>query len=292
MDRLGLDDATLAGLNDRLIRTSITNFGSSGPYRDYRASEAVLYALSGGMVATGDPKRPPLAPGPSVTQYTAGMYAYIGTLMALYRRETTGRGERVEVSIQESALENVEVHLAENLHLGQTARRTDDEHAMVPWQCHPCKDGRAAIVGGPIRRWLKAAPLFEEPRLVDEPFRDMGGRIKNRRAFEGLIAPWLSSHGKEEIFHAGQKRGLAFGYLATLAEAMRSPQHQARGFFRTVEHPECGELTLCGPPFRVERDGWTDARAPLLGEHSDEVLEGLLRRTPGDIAALRAEGVL
>jgi formyl-CoA transferase len=120
----------------------------------------------------------------------------------------------------------------------------------------------------------------------------MGGRIKNRRAFEGLIAPWLSSHGKEEIFHAGQKRGLAFGYLATLAEAMRSPQHQARGFFRTVEHPECGELTLCGPPFRVERDGWTDARAPLLGEHSDEVLEGLLRRTPGDIAALRAEGVL
>jgi len=292
MDRLGLDDTTLAGMNGRLVRTSITNFGPDGPYRDYEATETVLYALSGGMVATGDPKRAPLGPGPSITQYTAGMYAYIGTLMALYRREATVKGERVEVSIQESALENVEVHLAENLHLGQTARRTNDEHAMVPWQCHPCKDGRAAIVGGPIRRWLKAAALFEEPRLLEDPFRDMGGRIRNRRAFEGLITPWLSEHSREEIFHAGQERGLAFGYLATIAEAMRSPQHEARGFFRTVEHPETGALTLCGPPFRMDRGGWTDARAPLLGEHNDEVLRGFLRRAPDEIATLRSEGVL
>jgi crotonobetainyl-CoA:carnitine CoA-transferase CaiB-like acyl-CoA transferase len=292
MERLGLDDATLASLNPRLVRTSVTGFGSSGPYKDYEATEAVLYALSGGMVSTGDPGRAPLRPGPSITQYTAGMYAYIGTLMALYRRETTGRGERVEVSIQESALENIEVHLAEQIHLGQTARRTNDQHAMVPWQCHPCADGRAAIIGGPIRRWLGAATLFEEPRLLEEPHRDMGGRIRNRRDFEALIAPWLARHGKEQVFHEGQKRGLAFGYLATVAEAMRSPQHEARGFFRTVEHPEAGALTLCGPPFRMERDAWADARAPLLGEHNDEVFEGLLRRAPEEIARLRSEGVI
>jgi len=275
-----------------MVWTSITTFGSDGPYRRYAATETVLYALSGGMVATGDANRAPLGPGPSITQYTAGMYAYIGTLMALYRRETTATGERVEVSVQESALENVEVHLAENLHLGQTARRTNDEHAMVPWQCHPCKDGRAAIVGGPIRRWLKGATLFEEPRLLEDPFRDMGGRIRNRADFEALLTPWLKRRGKEEIFDAGQQRGLAFGYLATIAEAMRSPQHEARGFFRTVEHPESGTLTLCGPPFRTERGGWTDARAPLLGEHTDEVLQGLLRRAPEEIAVLRGEGVL
>ncbi|HET6374190.1 MAG TPA: CoA transferase, partial [Candidatus Polarisedimenticolia bacterium] len=292
MDRLGLDDGTVSRINPRIVRTSITGFGADGPYSGFTTTEAVSYAMSGGMVSTGDPARAPLAPGPAVTQYTAGMHAYIGTLMALYRREKVGAGERVEVSIQESALENIEVHLVEHLHKGAVARRTADTHAMVPWQCHPCADGLVAVVGGPIRHWLKAVPMFEEPRLSDPKYRHMGGRIQNRAEVESLMSPWLRRHGKREIYHEGQKRGLAFGYLANLEESTRSPQHAARGFIRTIEHPVAGSLRMPGPPFRFEEDGWRDKRAPLLGEQNEAVYAGMLNLSSDEMGRLSAEGVI
>lgn len=290
LDRLGLGSERIRAINPRAVLTSISNFGSSGPYRDYAATEATLYAMSGGMVATGDPDRAPLAPGPAITQYTAGMHAYLGTLLALYR---AGDAERVEVAAQESALDNVEIALAEHLHHGSSARRSGDAHAMVPWQAHPCRDGQAAIIGGPIRRWLAAAPMFEEPRLMEEPFRGMGGRIKNRKDFEALLKPWLARHDKADVYRMGQERGLAFGYLATLAEAFASPQHRARGFFKPVEpHPEVGAQVHAGPPFTLGAGTWRAGRAPLLGEHTDAVLREMAGASDADLARWRETGVI
>jgi crotonobetainyl-CoA:carnitine CoA-transferase CaiB-like acyl-CoA transferase len=292
MERLGLADDALASRHPRLVRTSIRNFGETGPYREYRATEMTLYAMSGGMVATGDRDRAPLASGPAIMQYTAGMHAYLGTLMALYRREATGRGERVEVSIQESGLENVEVALTEHLHLGRTARRSGDQHTMVPWQCHPCADGQAAIMGGPVRRWLAGARMFDEPRLLEEPFRDMAGRMKHRAEFESLLRPWLARHSKVDIYHAGQRHGLAFGYLATLAEAFASPQHRARQFFTgTDPHPEVGSYTVSRPPFRMAETP-PPRRAPLLGEHNDLVFGEEMGYAAADLDRLRGAGVI
>src|SRR3546814_8993934 len=91
-----------------------------------------------------------------------------------------------------------------------------DNHAMVPWRAYPCADGEAAIIGGPIRHWLKAAEMFEQPALLEGPLADMGGRMREREKLEALITPWLARQPKRELFHRGQKAGLAWSYLASI----------------------------------------------------------------------------
>jgi crotonobetainyl-CoA:carnitine CoA-transferase CaiB-like acyl-CoA transferase len=293
MPSLGLDYGTVRQINPRIVMTSISNFGQTGPYRDYRAHEIVMYAMSGGMSLTGDRDRPPLKSGPAITQYTAGMHAYIGSLLALYRRGSTSEGSYVEISIQESALENIELKLVEALHLQRISKRNGDQHPVVPWECYPAQDGYAAIIGGPIRNWLKAVSLFEEPQLEAEPFRHVFGRIRQRPETEALLKPWVARHSKRDIFYQGQARGLAFGYLATMAEAFHSKQYQARQFFQPTDpHPEVGVLPACSAPFRPSQQAWRMGRAPLLGEHNTTIYQDRLGYSTTAMDQLHQEGVI
>ena len=173
------------------------------------------------------------------------------------------------------------------------ARRNSDEHPLVPWRSYPCRDGYVAIIGGPLRHWPKGAGLFEEPRLADPEFAHMADRIARRREVEALIRPWLMRHDKKDIYHLGQTLGLAFGYLASLADILESPQHLAREFFQETEpHPEVGPLRVCGAPFRLDSASWRVGRAPLLGEHNRAVLVDLLGYSRDDVARFSAEGVI
>lgn len=292
MAKLGLGFDTLSAINPRLVMTSISSFGQTGPYRDFAGEEITTYAMSGCMDLTGDPAREPLASGPASTQYTAAMWGYIATLAALFQREDGGGGRHIDVSIQESALDNIEMALAERLHLGQTAKRKNDKHPLVPWELFSCKDGQAAVIGGPMRHWLAAVDMFEEPRLRGTKFAHALGRIEHRAEFEELIRPWLSRHGKEEIFHMGQSRGLAFGYMASLEETRACPQHESRGFFVDVEHPEVGTHRHCGAPFHFSDTPWRSARAPRLGEHTRCVLGETLGYSADDLGLLHDAGVI
>jgi crotonobetainyl-CoA:carnitine CoA-transferase CaiB-like acyl-CoA transferase len=292
MAGFGLSYSALKEINSRLIMTSISNFGQYGPYRDYQAEEIVEYALSGLMNSTGDPEKAPLCSGPATSQYTAGMVAYVATLMAMYRKGVNGRGQYLDISIQECALDNIEVTLMEYLHLGKVAKRSNDRHALVPWQLYPCRDGYAAVMGGPVRHWLGGADLFEEPRLLEKQFQHMWGRINNREEFESLLQPWLNRNGKKEIYHAGQARRLAFGYLATLPEVLESPQHNARGYFEEIDHPVTGKQKYCGPPFKLSETPWRTVRAPLLGEHNEEIYGEFLGYSSAEIQSLKEDGVI
>ena len=270
---MGLDFPALKAINPRLILVSITPFGQTGPYRDYQADEITLYAMSGLMYETGDPERAPLAAGPAIAQLSAGMKAYVATLMACWRRMATGAAEWIDLSIQEAAADNVEIILAEYLQTGKVARRANDEHPLVPWRIFPCLDGYAAIMGGPIRHWLNAAELFEEPRLTGAPYAHMADRIRHRQDIRRLMAPWLMRHDKRQIFHAGQARGMAWGYLASLTDIVDSPQFRARGYFVPTDTAAGDRLEMIGAPFRAERTPWRHERAPYLGEHTEQVLE-------------------
>jgi CoA:oxalate CoA-transferase len=292
MPGLGLDYETLRSINPRLVMTSISNFGQTGPYRDYKAEEIVEYALSGLMYMTGDPDKPPLCAGPVLTQYNAGMHAYIATLMAIYQRSMSSKGQYVDLSIQECALDNIEVSLVEYLHEGRSAKRTGDEHPLVPWKLYPCKDGYVAVIGGPVRHWLRGASLFEEPKLLDKKYQHMADRIKYRQEVEALIQPWLNRNKKKDIYHAGQSQRLAFGYLANLAEVLESPQHRARGYFIEIDHPVVGKHKHCGAPFRPSETPWQSLRAPCLGEHNGDIYGRRLGYAPGDIERWRKEGVI
>jgi crotonobetainyl-CoA:carnitine CoA-transferase CaiB-like acyl-CoA transferase len=281
MRRLGLNFEVLREINSGLIMTAISNFGQTGPYRDYKADEIELNALSGGMYLTGDPEKAPLNSGPSILQYTAGQHAYIATLMAIFQRSSNGQGQYVDVSIQESGLEHIEITLSYHLQNGKNAKR--GRHPFVPWDMHGCKDGYATIIAMPYRHWHRAFEILEDSALFDKKYDHLLDRIEHRREYEKILKPCVKTHKKKELFHAGQTRNLAFGYLASLEDVFESPQHKDRRFFEEIDHPFVGKHRYCNAPFRMSETPWQFARAPLLGEHNNEIYGDVLGYSPEDI---------
>ena len=290
MPGLGLDYETLSRVNPRLVMTSISGFGQSGPYRDYEADEMQVEALSGMMQVTGDPQRPPLKAGPAVVQYSGGLHAYSGTLMALLQRRVTGRGRHVDVSLMDCGLENIEIVLSNFLQVGRTPKRGPGP--MLPWGLYRCRDGYAAVLAMPQRHWRRAGEIFDDPRLFEDRFAHVLDRMKHRHEYDQMLEPCVRARSRKEIFEEGQARRLAFGYLASPAEALESPQHAARGFFAEIDHPVVGRHRQCGAPFRMAATPWRAARAPLLGEHNDAVYGTALGLGAAEIQGLRGEGVI
>jgi len=290
MASLGLDYETLGELNPRLVMTSISTFGRSGPYRDYEADEMQVQALSGMMQVTGDPQRPPLRTGPAVVQYSGGLHAYAGTLMALLQRGASGRGQHVDVALLDCGLENIEIMLSNYLQLERPARRGPG--VMVPWGLYPCRDGYAVVLAMPQRHWRGAAEIFEDPRLFEDRFAHLLDRIKHRTEYEQMLEPCVRAHSREELFEAGQAHKLAFGYLASTDEAIELPPLQPRGFFEETDHPVTGRSRQCGAPFRMSATPWRTDRAPLLGEHNDRVYGDHLHLDDHAIGQMWGEGVI
>ncbi len=272
--------------------TSVTPFGQTGPYSGYADAEIVSYATGGGMYLTGEPRREPLSAGVTVASSSAGMSAFIGTLSAIFAAGTTGRGDHVDVSIQEAMLDNVEIAVTDHLHTGRVPKRTGDRHDLVPWGLYRCRDGWAALVGGPIRNWVGAIDVFEEPRLREDRFRHVGGRMEHRDEFEALIQPWLDEHDREEILAAGREHGLALGVLCQPEEVLASAQHRAREFFQPVAHPVAGEQIVAREPYRFVDEPLEVRRAPLLGEHTASVLLDHLHVARAHFDELVTKGVL
>ena len=292
MADLGFDYESISQINFKLIMTSISNFGQNGLYKNYEAEEIQLYALSGLMYETGDSDKAPLAPGPALSQYTGGISAYIAILMAVFQREITGQGQHVDLSIQEAAMNNIEMSLVENLQMGKIKGRNSNHHLMVPWELYDCSDGQAALIGGPIRHWLRGAELFEEPRLLEKKFEHALNRIENRREFEELLIPCVKRWKKKDLFHAGQKNKLAFGYLAELDEVLDSPQLKERHFFEQIYHPKVGKHQYCSAPFKLSKASWYSGQTPLLGEHNEDIYSEILGLSAMEIEQLREEGVI
>ena len=290
MDRLGIGYESLREINPGLVMASISSFGQTGPYRGFEAEEIELQALSGLMHMTGDSDKPPLATGPALCAYSAAIHAYTAILMALFQRGTTGKGQYVDASVMESGIENIETRLTNYLHLDKASKR--GPHTFAPWGLFSCLDGYVAVIGAPFRHWLKAAEMFDEPRILEDRFRTARGRSENRDELNELIRPWFEARTKKEIFETARRNRLAFGYLAGFDEVLESPQHEAREFFVDIDHPVVGAHKYCDAPFKMSRTPWKSVRAPLLGEHNEEVLGDLLGYATDEIRGLREEGVI
>ncbi|MCK9419583.1 MAG: CoA transferase [Nitrospirae bacterium] len=286
----GLNYEVLRKTHPGLIMTSISPFGLTGPYSNYNAEEIELNALSGGMYMTGDPQKAPLAAGPALYQYTAGQHAYIATLMALFQRGSRGEGQQVDVSTQESGLEHIEITLSYQLQQKKNGKRGG--HLFVPWGTYECRDGYATVISMPYRHWHRSADLFEDPRLFGKKYAGLRDRMALREEYEEILKPCVKARGKRELFHEGQARNLAFGYVAGIDEVLGSPQHRERGFFEEVDHPVAGKHQYCGAPFKMSETPWQTASAPLLGEHNADVYGGVLGCSPEEMQQLADGGVI
>ena len=295
MARLGLGYDALAQVNPGLVVTSISNFGQTGPYRDWRAAEVNLYAMGGLMNITGEPDQEPLKEGAPLAQLGAGQNAFVATMAALMYAEETGVGQHIDISIAEYATNILENALMQYSYSGQEYTRVGNRgYGRAAWGIYPCRDGFVGVIAGPDHRWPEVARIMEREELADPRFASRRGRQDNADEVDALMLPWLIEHDKVDIFKAGQESGLGFSFVATMQDIIEMEQLLARDYFVEMEHPKAGTLRYPGAPIACEpgAEAWVFRRAPMLGEHNAEVLSEWLGLDAARISQLRRAGTM
>ena len=292
---LGLGREALLQANPALVITSISNFGQTGPYRDWRGTEANLYAMGGLMNITGEPDQEPLKEGAPLAQLGAGQNAFAATMAALMYAEETGEGQQIDVSIAEYATNILENALMQYSYSGQEYTRVGNRgYGRAAWGIYPCQDGHVGIIAGPDHRWPEVARIMEREELADPRFASRRGRQENADEIDALMLPWLIENDKVDIFKAGQESGLGFSFVATMKDILEMEQLAARDYFVDLEHPVAGELSYPGAPISCEpgTEAWEFRRAPLYGEHTAAALTDWLGCDVARLDELAASGVV
>jgi len=290
MASLGLDYEALAEINPALIMTSISYFGQWGPYRDWDGSDIIAQAMGGLIGLTGEADREPLKLPLSQAEFQAGLNAAVAALSALYFRDETGEGQHIDVSLQEAVASILEAAVTMYHYSGFVRGRMGSRHHLqCPSRVMPAKDRFIHVQAG--ANWDDFATFVKAPQLM-EPRLASILRYHYADEVEGLIQPWLETHEAREIFATGQEWRIPFSLVLGIDELMEDPQYGARGFFQEIDHPLAGRLTYPGAPFRMSETPPEEKRAPLLGEHNEQVYTGALGLSKDDLTDLKEHGVI
>ena len=299
LDSLGLGYGDLSALNGALVYISITPFGQTGPYKDYRASDLIGFAMGGYMYVTGWPHTPPTRLWGSQAYHTASNRAFIAALLALYNRLNTGEGQHVDVSMQEAVAATTEHVNIAYIYVGTPAIRCGFRHGGVFVATWRCKDGYASITTNTQQAWDDLRAWMTEDGmagdLMDEKYND---RFILRGAdsdhVEKLIERWTMCHTRQEITEWGQARHHPWGSVVTPAELLDNPQLWDRGFLIEVEHPEFGTtFTYPGAPYKLSRSPWKlRTTAPRTGQHNAEVYRDELGLSDEELEVLAGAGAI
>ena len=297
MPGLGLDYQTLKEVKPQLVMTSISNFGQTGPYRDWKATEITLTALSGQMYKKGDPDREPLKLALSVYQYFAGEIACLVIIAAAMRSAVTGKGEYIDLSILETLVGDIDNSVIYHDYSGEKGRRTTAKnYPTAPYGGFPAKDGYVCIQGaGRADVWTpRLFTMIGKPELRDDPrFSTLQSRAEHNDEFNALLYAWLADHTKQEVFDEAAKVRYPVAPIYNTEELVNNPHYRERGSFVEIEHPRAGKLTYPGALFKMSEAGYDVKRpAPLLGEHNREVYCDLLGYSERDLVTLKRHGVI
>jgi len=289
--KLGLTYAQLKQFNPKIVCCSLSGFGSEGPRAQEPGYDYLLQAATGYMSVTGDPSGPPAACGVSFIDHAAGFAAALGIVSAIYAAQQTGIGRDVEVSLMDTAYAMLTYLAAWNLNRGfEPARYKGSSHqTLVPVQTFQTSDGSITIFCGKEKFWQLLCEAFEDPMLAsDERFATFEARFRNRDAVVDRVqAHFVRKTTAEWIALLTGKVPCA--PVKTIAEALTDPQAD----IVEVEHPVFGTVKQMNTPVRFpDVEPRQHVRAPLLGEHTEEILRDWLRYDPEKIAHLRATGAI
>ena len=300
LEDLDLGYRSLRQANPRLVLTSITGFGQTGPYRGFNSSDIVASALGGSMVVTGEEEDPPVKLAGSQAHMMASTYAAVSSLIALHRSSISGEGQHVDISAEETTVSVSHIcGVGKWLDDGIIPRRrgTSLFHS-VPSGAYPCTDGTVYLmINRPLHwqalaRWIHQVtgnqevldPMFEGPSSARQPYREL---------LDIYISDFTSQFSVDEIYHEGQRRHIAFTPVHTAAAVARDPHLVARGCFAPVEHPGVGTLTYPGAAYRHSATPWRIAHpAPAVGQHNQEIYGGELGIAARELRSLTEAGVI
>jgi crotonobetainyl-CoA:carnitine CoA-transferase CaiB-like acyl-CoA transferase len=289
MPSLGLSYQALTGINPDLIVTSISSFGQSGRYRDYRATELVLDALCGMAYITGEYHREPVKHGYNQAQYLGGLAGASGTVAALLARWRSGQGQHVDVSILECVCSTLFTTVLDYTYAGMVGRRQPRQGSSLRYPAQT-KEGYVLPTPGVMGDWETYAEMVGVPELRHPKFATPAGRQVHSDEVDALLKAKWHERTAEEWFHHAQQWRFPFAPVQTMADISESPQLRDRGYFVEFPHQVVGTLRYPGAPFKMSESPRRQVRpAPLLGEHNAEVFSGL-GYSGRELLDLRAEG--
>jgi formyl-CoA transferase/CoA:oxalate CoA-transferase len=293
--RLGIGYEQARERQPGIIYCSISGFGQDGPYRDRAALDLVVQAESGMMSITGELGGRGVRAGVSIADITAGMYAAFAILAAVHVRRTTGRGQFIDVSMLEGQLGilsgMVGAYLADHIVPGPLGTAYG---ALLPYQTFRTKTRDIAIGIGSDKLWRTFCPLVGLAQLTDDPrYVTNAARNANRPSLVAALQEAFLTKTYEEWAAILQPAGIPTGAINTIDQVVVHPQVAARGVLVESTHPDAGTIKMVGPPVRLsETPGSVRAPAPLLGEHTDQVLRERLGLNDAEIDRLRHDRVI
>lgn len=295
MDRLGLDYASLSEANPRLIYCAISGFGMTGPWRDMPSFDIVTQALSGALSVNGEPGRPPVKLGLPLGDMAGGIWGSVGVLSALHERHATGRGRLVDISLHDGMLGMLG-------YMAQIWFTTDKDPQPVgtghpniaPYGAYPASDGLIIIACLVQGFWGRLCEVLGRPELADDPrFATGAARIKNKVALDDIIgavtrerpvAEWAERLGAADVPNAP---------ILSVSQALGQPHTLAREMVVSAQHPTAGAVRMVGRPIKFPGSKQTPLQAaPVLGQHTVQVLREQLGLDAAAIEQLRADGII
>ena len=296
LERLGLGYEALAEINPRLIYATIKGFGTYGPYAGYKSFEPIAQAMGGAMSVTGYPDGPPTFMWPSIGDSGTGMQMAIGILAALQQRHATGRGQHVEVSMQDAVVNICRISLRDHQRFGKAMPRTGNQLGRnVPGTIYACAPGGPndyVYLYAQPQMWPAVVRVLERPELAEDPrFKTPEARWENRAALDAIVEAWTRQRGKHEVMRLMGEAGVPCGACQDTGEVLADPHLRAREMIVDVDYPGRGTYQTVGCPIKLSASPVTVHRPPLLGEQTEDLLSELCGLAREDLKRLHEDGI-
>ena len=302
IERLGLGYEVLAKINPGLIYAQVKGFGEGSPFESNLAFDMIAQAVGGIMSISGSPGGPPIKPGPTLGDTGTGMLLAISILAALFEKQTTGKGQRLQVAMQDAMLHYIRLAFATQARKGGPVPRVGDQSVSggnPPQGIFPCKGG------GPNdyiyvytsranpEHWKRLLQVIGRDDLIDDPrYASAAARLEHEAAINALVSDWTKQHDKHEAMRQLGGAGIPAGAVLDTKELIEDETMHDRGILQVMDHPVVKGYRM--PAWPVRHDGAPPAvkAAPLLGEHSAEVLKRWLGLSEREVDELVGEGVV
>jgi formyl-CoA transferase len=302
IERLGFGYDEVKRVNPNIIYAQIKGFAPEGPYGSFLAFDMIAQSVGGALSTTGEPDGRPLKPGPTIGDTGTGLHTAIGVLAALYQRQSTGRGQRVEVAMQEAVINFCRIAYASQLLWNKPAPRIGNRSVLgtnAPSEAYQCKGGGpndycyVYTTRAGNHQWQRLLQVIGREDLLDDPrFATNRDRFANKDALDAVLKPWMAERSKVEVMETLGRAGVPAGAVFDTDELLHDPFLRERGMFGTVQHPVRGDVTMPGWPVRMSDSHVPLKAAPLLGADTNDVYSELLGCSSEQLAALRAEGAI
>ncbi|MBR46842.1 MAG: acyl-CoA transferase [Rhodospirillaceae bacterium] len=292
--RLKIDYDTLAKINERIITCTVTGFGESGPAYKRPAFDMVAQGYGGGMSITGQPESPPTRAGIPIGDLGGGMFSAVGVLAALHARERTGRGQHVDISMQDCQVSLINYMATMYFLSGDVPGAIGNAHFVhVPYNTYPTKDLWLIIAIITDGGWASFRDMMGIAELMDDKFDTQPGRLAAKDFIEEKITARLKEETCEHWLAKLAEAKIPCAPVNDLEHALNDVQVRARDMIVTVAHPNGGEVQMPGNPVKMSDTGEESfAPPPLLGQQTDTVLRDLLGKSDSDIKSLRNAGTI